>query len=368
MKVIFFLPHSKQAAGARYRVHQFLPALTAAGVTCDVREFVTPELYRNLYRSGHALEKSYWVARQSLVRWQDVRDARGAVVIFVYRECYPFGPPFIESMLRRLDKPIAYDFDDAIFLPEPTRLRNWLRNPAKTARIAQLADCVVVSNDHLRGFASAYNQHVEVIPTCVDTDVFAPPDTREHGRRLRLGWIGSHSAGKYLDQLRPILSELSRRFDFELLVIGAGRDYQVPGVKVLNERWSLETEVERFQSLDIGLYPLADTVWELGKAGFKAIQYMAVGAPCVVSRVGVTRDIVTDGDNGFLASTPAEWSEKLERLLGDAALRQRLAAAGRRTIVERYSLSVNAPRLRSVLERVAQTRSATPARNIDAPT
>ncbi len=62
MKVIFFLPHSKQAAGARYRVHQFLPALTASGVTCDVREFVTPELYQNLYRSGHALEKSYWIA------------------------------------------------------------------------------------------------------------------------------------------------------------------------------------------------------------------------------------------------------------------------------------------------------------------
>jgi len=353
MKVLFFLPHSKQAAGARYRVHQFLPALTAAGVTCDVREFVTPELYRHLYRSGHALEKSYWIARQSLHRWQDLRDAREADVVFIYRECYPFGPPLIESKLERLGKPIVYDFDDAIFLPEPTRLRNLVRNPAKTARIAQLADCVIVSNDHLRGFASAYNQHVEVIPTCVDTDVFAPPPARQVGPRLRLGWIGSHSTAKYLEQLRPVLSDLSGRFDFELLVIGAGRDFELPGVRVLNERWSLETEVERFQSLDIGLYPLADTVWELGKAGFKAIQYMAVGVPCVVSSVGVTRDIVSDGENGLLASTPREWSEKLSQLLSDAALRQRLAAAGRRTIVERYSLSVNAPRLRRVLEHAA---------------
>jgi glycosyltransferase involved in cell wall biosynthesis len=362
MKVIFFLPHSKQAAGARYRVHQFLPALTAAGMTCDVREFVTPELYRHLYENGHALEKSYWVARQSLHRWHDMQAARDADLIFVYRECYPFGPPFLESMLRRLGKPIVYDFDDAIFLPEPTLLRNVLRNPAKTARIAQLADCVIVSNEHLRGFASAYNQQVEVIPTCVDTDVFAPAPPRAVGRRLRLGWIGSHSTAKYLDQLRPVLSELSQRFDFELLVVGGARDFELPGVRVINERWSLDTEVERFQSLDIGLYPLADTIWELGKAGFKAIQYMAVGAPCVVSRVGVTRDIVSDGENGFLASEDREWSEKLGKLLSDATLRKRLAAAGRRTIVERYSLSVNAPYLQRVLERVARGPALAPAR------
>jgi glycosyltransferase involved in cell wall biosynthesis len=358
MKVIFFLPHSKQAAGARYRVHQFLPALTAAGVSCDVREFVTPELYRHLYRKGHALEKGYQIFRQTLHRRQDLRDARDADVIFVYRECYPFGPPFIESMLRRLGKPIVYDFDDAIFLPEPTKLRDLLRNPAKTARIAQLADCVIVSNEHLRGFASAYNQQVEVIPTCVDTDVFAPPRQRQSGQRLRLGWIGSHSTAKYLEQLRPVLRQLSGRFDFELLVIGAGRHFEMPGVRVLNESWSLETEVERFQSLDIGLYPLADTVWELGKAGFKAIQYMAVGASCVVSRVGVTRDIVNDGENGFLAGDTREWSEKLGQLMSDSSLRQRLGAAGRRTIVERYSLHVNAPRLRRVLERAAVTRHA----------
>jgi len=116
--------------------------------------------------------------------------------------------------------------------------------------------------------------------------------------------------------------------------------------------------VELFQSLDIGLYPLADTVWELGKAGFKAIQYMAVGAPCVVSGVGVTRDIVSDGENGLLASNTREWSEKLSRLLSDTALRQRLGDAGRRTIIERYSLAVNAPRLQRVIERAVRPSSS----------
>jgi glycosyltransferase involved in cell wall biosynthesis len=69
--------------------------------------------------------------------------------------------------------------------------------------------------------------------------------------------------------------------------------------------------------------------------------------------VGVNREIISDGVNGFLASTPQEWKDKLGRLLTDAALRRRFADAGRRTIEERYSLRVVAPRLAAVLRETA---------------
>ena len=352
MKVLFFVPHSKNAAGARYRVHQFIPYLEAHGVRCDVREFVNPELYRLLYSSGHKLEKAYRIGLQSVKRLMDLRDAAEYDAFFVYRECFPFGPAFIESHLRKLKRPIIYDFDDAIFLPEPTRLRNALRNPAKTTHIVQLADTVVVSNEHLRGYAGAYNRNVVVIPTCVDTQVFAPRPPRERSPNapIRLGWIGSHSTAKYLQQLRPALSELAARFNIELVVVGAGRDFEAPNLSVLNRAWSLESEVAEFQSLDIGLYPLGDTVWELGKAGFKAIQYMAVGVPAVVSRVGVATDIIQDGQNGFLVTTQNEWIERLSQLIAEPALRSRLGQAGRDTVVQSYSLEHNAPRLLATLQ------------------
>jgi glycosyltransferase involved in cell wall biosynthesis len=68
--------------------------------------------------------------------------------------------------------------------------------------------------------------------------------------------------------------------------------------------------------------------------------------------VGVNREIIEDGVNGFLASTDGEFADKLERLLADPALRARLAVAGRRTVEERYSLHVNAPKLAAVLQGV----------------
>ena len=85
----------------------------------------------------------------------------------------------------------------------------------------------------------------------------------------------------------------------------------------------------------------------------------ASAAGVVAAAVGVNRTIVQDGTNGFLASTEDEWVEKLSRLLSDAALRRRLAVAGRRTVEDGYSLRVNAPTLAATLRAVAERSRAT---------
>jgi len=69
----------------------------------------------------------------------------------------------------------------------------------------------------------------------------------------------------------------------------------------------------------------------------------------VAAAVGVNRQIIEDGVNGFLASTEGEWEEKLGCLIADPRLREKLGQAGRRTVTERYSLDVHAPTLVAVL-------------------
>ena len=98
---------------------------------------------------------------------------------------------------------------------------------------------------------------------------------------------------------------------------------------VINEAWSSEEEVSDLKSFDIGVMPLADDLWSRGKCGLKILQYYSVGIPVICTPVGVNREIVRDGINGFWAHDEMQWEERLLRLIqgrriekGDGAQRK----------------------------------------------
>ncbi|MGZ9928063.1 glycosyltransferase, partial [Escherichia coli] len=62
----------------------------------------------------------------------------------------------------------------------------------------------------------------------------------------------------------------------------------------------------------MGLMPLPETEWALGKCGFKAIQYMALGIPAVVSGIGANKVIVPNGQAGYLCTTQDDWYTALK--------------------------------------------------------
>jgi glycosyltransferase involved in cell wall biosynthesis len=101
--------------------------------------------------------------------------------------------------------------------------------------------------------------------------------------------------------------------------------------------------------MDVGIMPLFDDPWSSAKCAMKAIQYMGVGLPAVVSPIGANRDAVVDGVSGFHAATEQEWVRALDRLLSDCELRQRMGAEGRRRVEGWYSAEVQAPRLAALL-------------------
>jgi glycosyltransferase involved in cell wall biosynthesis len=84
----------------------------------------------------------------------------------------------------------------------------------------------------------------------------------------------------------------------------------------------------------LGLYDRAAVVaCPSFREGFGVVcaEAMAHGRPVVASAVGGLRDLVADGETGFLVP-PGDVSalrEALERLLGDPELRKRMGAAGR---------------------------------------
>jgi len=367
IRVLALSPIPEEGAGCRFRIAQFIPYLESVGISVTLNSLFTPEFFRLVYRRGHYLRKAVTFAALSARRLDSLREAPQFDLIFIYREIFPIGPAMIERLLaRRRRPPIVFDFDDAIFLPsvsDANRLIGALKRPQKVASIIRGSRHVIAGNEYLAAYARRFNPDVTMIPTCVDTERFVPktdPASKKEppaAGSLVVGWIGSPTTASYIRSLAGVLQRVRDRRPFTLRVSGTGGPFELPGLAVDNLTWSLDREVELFNTCDVGVYPLADDEWSKGKCGFKAIEFMACGVPVVAAGVGVNREIIQDGENGFLASTDDEWVDKLTRLLVDPELRRRFAAAGRRTVEERYSLHTNAPKLAATLRAVAEGQS-----------
>lgn len=362
-RVLVITPFPEEGAGYRFRIGQYIPHLVRAGFDVTVAPFFTRDFFRIVYQPGHYLRKIAFFCTQTPKRLGLVSQSRNHDLVFIYREAFPIGPAVIERALARDGgPPIVYDFDDAVFLgdtSEANRFASVLKYPQKTGAIIEASTCVIAGNQYLADYARARNDAVIVIPTCVDTAKFVPRTAPPTTKVPVVGWVGSPTTIRYLLDYADVFAEVAHEHQFVLRVAGAVRPVEVPGVQVDNVRWSLENEVALFNTCDIGVYPLADDPWTRGKCGFKAIQFLASGVPVVASAVGVNKEIVQDGVNGFLARTNSEWVSALGRLLVDADVRARFGAAGRRLVEERYSLERNAPLMIATFERaLARAASA----------
>jgi len=163
-----------------------------------------------------------------------------------------------------------------------------------------------------------------------------------------IGWIGSPSTAKHLLDAEIALKQVCKNRGGKVVLIGAGEN-PFSGLMATMRDWNEATQSMEIGNFDVGIMPLPDNPWERGKCGFKLIQCMACGKPVVASPVGVNREIVVEGVNGFLASTSKEWVDALLRLRADPELRRAMGEKGRRMVEEKYCLQVTAPRLHRLL-------------------
>lgn len=342
------------APSQRFRLEQWAPYLAEDGIDLEFEPFANEALASALYSSDAPIRKVLEVLRCTARRFASLRKARAVDLVVVHREGLPLGPAAYERLTRILGRRYVFDFDDAVWLPnvsESNRLFAALKLPGKTRTSCSLASAVIAGNPYLAEYASRYCPSVEVIPTTVPLRSYQPGRPREP-EIPTVGWSGSHSSATYLREIREALASLRRRVPYRLLVIGAS-GVEVPGVEVECRPWRSETEVADLRAIDIGIMPLRDDEWARGKCALKAIQYMALAIPTVVSPVGANREVVQHDANGLHAEGLGGWVGALERLIREPSTRSRLGQAGRRTVEERYSAEVQAPRVARILREAA---------------
>lgn len=359
MKVLALASYPIEAAATRYRLAQFISPLSERGITLEVHPFIDSRLFASLYRREKLPSTALNLMGATARRFRDVWRARSADVLLVQREAMLFGPPLFEWLARRVgDCPMVLDLDDATYLPYVSpvygRLASALKWFGKTDDLIRWATIVTCGNRTIADYVESKGRRTAIIPTVVDTERFRPRDDQAQSSRTDqvpvLGWAGTHSTYPYLETIFPVLQQLARTHRFRLKVVGSGRDeINLPGVEVENLRWELEREIHDFQSFDIGLYPIVESEWAAGKSGFKAIQYMAVGIPYVVTPIGSCAEIGEPGVTHLVATTQDEWLSALGRLLADAALRREMGAAGRQHTLQHYTVPIQSDKLARVL-------------------
>jgi glycosyltransferase involved in cell wall biosynthesis len=354
IRAVAFVPYPLGTTPSqRFRLEQWAPLLEGHAVSMTFRPFATPGLVRLLYQRGHNLRKVLNMGQTLMAQARQIPRAGDFDVAVVHRGISLVGPALLERRLAQR-VPIVYDFDDAIHLlhtSDANRAFGWLKFPGKTSEICGLARSITVGNEYLAGFARQFNPDVTVVPSSVDAKVYTPGPEGRRGGPTVVGWMGSSTSQTYLEPFAPLLRRMVQQgLILRIISDRRPRDFDFPFEW---KAWSAATEVEDLRGFDIGIMPLPDTEWARGKCAMKILQYMGVAVPSIGSDLGGNREVISDGVNGFLATSEDEWMEKILRLSRDEALARRLGEAGRDTVLARYSAEVCAQRFGEVLRRAA---------------
>ena len=329
MKVAFLI-QGLGASSSRYRVLQYLPFLKGQGVDISV----------------HSRQQG-WKDRLKIYNTLGQFD-----VLVIQRKLFT---PAEFWYIRRKARKIIYDLDDAVMYrssgsTRSTSFSRWLRFSYMMKRV----DAVIAGNEFLRSEVLRFNDRVVIIPTTIDLSHYSEKERADQGNLVTIGWLGSSSTLKYLKPVIPAIEKVHQRHPEVQLKIVCDSFLEDLRVPLLKKRWRSEDEEADLKSFDIGIMPLEDDLWSRGKCALKILQYYGVGLPVVCSPVGINREIVKDGVNGFWARDEKEWEENLGLLIEDRDLRRQMGIQGRSTVEQDYSLEVNAPRLLSVMKEVAE--------------
>lgn len=343
MKIAIFTPapYTKMPS-QRFRFEHYLKSLKSNGIEFDFLPFYDTSTWGILYKRGYTMGKVWGLSKNVLKRFAQLFLLPKYDFVFIHREMAPIGPPVFEWIAKYIfQKKIIYDFDDAIWVNQSSAA-----NPGaalvkcawKVRHICRYSHIVTVGNSFLAKFAEKNCKDVRVIPTVVDTEMVHNELKNQSEKPLTIGWTGTFTNFYNLEIVNEAIRKLQAKYLFEYLII-SNKNPEFSGLKYTYIPWNKDTEIADLLRMHIGLMPLHDSEIERGKCAFKAIQYMSLGIPAVVSPVGANCEVVIDNETGLWAQTSEDWFTAIERLIKNEALRAEMGNKSSAFIKNNYSVS-----------------------------
>jgi len=325
----------------RFRFEHYIKLNNNNELKFNYASFLSTKSWAILHLKNHYFQKGLGIMNGFLKRWALLLSLHQYDWIYIHREAAPVGPPIFEWLIAKVwRKKIIYDFDDAIWVSAASEANPGvaaLKCTWKVANICRMSHIVTVGNKFLADYAQQFCKDVRLIPTVVDTEGQHNRIKDQNQQPLTIGWTGTFTNFYNLYKITPVITALHKKYDFQFLVI-ADKDPCFTDVEYRFKKWNVTTEIHDLIQLHIGLMPLENSEVEKGKCAFKAIQYMSLGVPAVVSPVGANMQVISNNVHGFWAESENEWYQHLETLLLNHEMRYEMGKVAREHIIANYSV------------------------------
>lgn len=254
---------------------------------------------------------------------------------------------------------LAYELDDDIWNVEQTNVnahRMYSRPAIQDAveTCITVSDVVIASTGPLAETIRRRTSHPNVVvcPNYIprsNLDIIRPLN-----QRVIVGWTGGVSHTWDIGEIAAPITEVMDRTRHWMLHI-QGTDFRpsfgnhrAPRMRYTD--WvTSPRDYYKLLDFDIGLAPLASRVFNESKSWLKPLEYASLGIPVIASDTTAYRDMVRDGETGFLVKTRKQWKDRLELLIHDGALRESMGAKAR-ALAAHYTIEEHWPKWAAAFE------------------
>lgn len=208
--------------------------------------------------------------------------------------------------------------------------------------VCKKARAVVVPSEYLASIVAGWGIEqgkIKIVPNAVE-HVVAEPLNEIHGKLIvSIGRLVPWKGFRMLIKLMPQLLEINPFF--RLIIIGNGPD--MPVLQTMIRNMNLQNKVYlvgKKTSEEAARYLAAAQLFVLntGYEGFShtLLEAMAAGVPVITTSAGGNRELIRQGENGFMVKYNDEFNllEAIKTLSKDAELREHFIVEGKKTAAQ----------------------------------
>jgi GT2 family glycosyltransferase/tetratricopeptide (TPR) repeat protein/glycosyltransferase involved in cell wall biosynthesis len=261
---------------------------------------------------------------------------------------------------RELGKVIIYELDDLLFdIPKsnPNHPYSDYITPDLLEMVDE-ADIITVTTERLRAEIEARRPgaaaRTYVLPNFTNLEFWggAEAPAENASGPLIIGWCGTNTHEEDLAILKPAIAKIARKYRGKVVFRFWGYlpdDLKgIEGVELVRGSvpdLRMHAREMAKTRIDLGLAPLVDHPFNHAKSNMKWLDYSICHVPAIFSAITPYSNSVVHGETGWLVENTADaWTDAMDRLISDTALRRKIARRAYEEVRGKHCLQDNALR------------------------